>query len=84
MTTWEQVLENAIIGQTVAALTDEGFAVKAIRDDTGITLEVKDDNQRLRFVSLVYGNGADVISDYSCRLESALKPALNFAAKFQS
>jgi hypothetical protein len=87
---WNEILEDAIIGKTLMALVDDGYRVEVSDQDGGGLFiyaaedggEKPEDGYKF-WVRLVPGNGADVIVDYTTNLENTLKPANDFAAQFR-
>jgi len=88
--TWDQILEDAIIGKVVTTLVEASFRIEVSDQDGGNGLFVyaaADGGSKPKggydyWVRLMPGNGADVIVDYTTNLEAILKPVSEFAAKF--
>lgn len=85
-----ELLEQAIVGKLIQALTDEGFNVKAVPQECEYSwiyawpCELENEPETYdHWVKLVYGNGCDIISDYSMSLETVIKPVNDFTELFR-
>ncbi len=87
--TWNQLLEDAIIGKTIAALIDDGFRLEiSDQDGGGLFIYATEDGGEKPaagynyWVRLVLGNGTDVIVDYTANLETTLESVNKFTEQF--
>lgn len=86
---WNQILEDAIVGRLIGALVDDGFRIEISDQDGGglFVYAAEDGGAKPKdgfkfWARLQPGNGADVIVDYTTNLEALLKPVNAFAASF--
>lgn len=88
-TSWNRILEDAIVGKIVAALIDDGFRIE-ISDQDGVGLFIyaaanggrKPKGGFNYLIRLTPGNGVDVIADYTTNLEKTLEPVFKFQHLF--
>lgn len=67
---------------TIKNSTDKEALMKAVfTTDEDYILAYKD-NKQIGWVRLIYGNCADLISDYTCNLEDSIKPANDLANSY--
>lgn len=76
-------LEYKIIGRIMSLLYEHEFYAKI---DVCFRIEIFSDykhKERVGFIKLITGNGADIISDYSTNLEEFIKPILEYCKQYQ-
>jgi hypothetical protein len=79
----EQRTENEIIGSALRDMIDAGYTVKTEDHDGSLWFAVLDEEisteEAIGFIRLVWGNGADMLSDYSTNLEDVLQSTIKLS-----
>lgn len=84
------MIERAIIGELVLALTEQDYRVELCTlDGGGLHLYAAPDGGQIvpgecEWVRLVEGNGVDIISDFSATIEPYIQRAIDLSAKIEA